>query len=518
MYNLMIVGDNEDAKLINNIIKQNFKNDFSIFNFNSGELAIKKAKHQEIDIAIIKIELENVNGLIVAENLKKVNPDMHIIMITKYDYTDFMIRAINTEISGYILMPIQVSEFIDNLNRVLNKIDEEREEDINSKKCSEYTKEFVEQNFIYSLLFKTNTDFNSGVKKYKDILNLYDNGCCINLEFLSINNCIGYDMYMCLENKFSSIRNIVKEVMQDITCIVGPQIGGNRIVLYVSYDNMKIEDIRQLIYKILLKLKDEEGIIVKAGIGDIMPIEYIHKTYEQAIKTLRFRHNNNVIIFDDIKDKYEDINYKEYLKKETEMIDYIKSAKYKAFDNFVDLINMLKPLKIGVIKDRILELLVISCYAAKLNGPNENEFISYSKFAEELKNIDEEYVFDWAYSRFMYIIKAVKGLDNKMVSPIIRNAVIYLEKHYNEDISLDDISKHVSVSRTYFSKLFKEEMGCSYVDWVTDFRINKAKELIGTSDKTVKEISFCVGYNDPNYFSRIFKKVVGVSPSEYVNS
>ena len=84
-----------------------------------------------------------------------------------------------------------------------------------------------------------------------------------------------------------------------------------------------------------------------------------------------------------------------------------------------------------------------------------------------------------------------------------------------ENISLNDISKLVGVSVQYFSKLFKEEMGCNYVDWLNTLRIKRAKELINTSHLSIKEVGFKVGYNDPNYFSRIFKRYEGIAPTEY---
>ena len=82
---------------------------------------------------------------------------------------------------------------------------------------------------------------------------------------------------------------------------------------------------------------------------------------------------------------------------------------------------------------------------------------------------------------------------------------------------MNDISNLVGVSVQYFSKIFKEEVGCNYVDWLNSLRINRAKELMESTQMTIKEVGFQVGYNDPNYFSRIFKRYEGIAPTEYVN-
>ena len=82
-------------------------------------------------------------------------------------------------------------------------------------------------------------------------------------------------------------------------------------------------------------------------------------------------------------------------------------------------------------------------------------------------------------------------------------------------ITLDEVSRQVNVSPYYFSKLFKEETGENFIDYLTSMRMDKAKELLMKTDKSMKEICGQVGYQDPNYFSRAFKKNVGITPTEY---
>ena len=80
---------------------------------------------------------------------------------------------------------------------------------------------------------------------------------------------------------------------------------------------------------------------------------------------------------------------------------------------------------------------------------------------------------------------------------------------------LDDVSRAVNISPYYFSKIFKENTGENFIEYLTNIRIDKAKELLGTTEYSMKEICSMVGYSDPNYFSRSFKKNVGVTPTEY---
>ena len=91
----------------------------------------------------------------------------------------------------------------------------------------------------------------------------------------------------------------------------------------------------------------------------------------------------------------------------------------------------------------------------------------------------------------------------------------YINNNYSKDISLDDVSRQVNISPYYFSKIFKEDMGEGFVEYLTKIRMEKAKELLTTTEYSMKEICAMVGYADPNYFSRSFKKNVGVTPTEY---
>ncbi len=98
---------------------------------------------------------------------------------------------------------------------------------------------------------------------------------------------------------------------------------------------------------------------------------------------------------------------------------------------------------------------------------------------------------------------------------LVVKAQTYIQENFQKDLSLDEVSRQLDLSPYYFSKLFKEETGCNFVEYVTELRITKAKELLKQEDRSMKEICASVGYGDPNYFSRIFKKHVGVTPTEY---
>ena len=96
-------------------------------------------------------------------------------------------------------------------------------------------------------------------------------------------------------------------------------------------------------------------------------------------------------------------------------------------------------------------------------------------------------------------------------------AVEYIIEHYNENINLNQIADHFGITPFYLSRLVKKHTGKTFTDYLTYYRILKAKEMIRQGELSIKEITYAAGFNSQNYFSKIFKKYTGDTPSEYRN-
>lgn len=97
----------------------------------------------------------------------------------------------------------------------------------------------------------------------------------------------------------------------------------------------------------------------------------------------------------------------------------------------------------------------------------------------------------------------------------MRAAKQYIHAHYKEPLSLEDVSRQVGFNASYFSTLFKKECGMGFVEYLTDVRINQAKELLRDTHISVAEICELVGYNDLKHFTKTFYKYTGVKPGEF---
>lgn len=107
------------------------------------------------------------------------------------------------------------------------------------------------------------------------------------------------------------------------------------------------------------------------------------------------------------------------------------------------------------------------------------------------------------------------NLEQIRINIVKEEILQFIQKHYIEDISMQDVAEAMNYSNAYFCKLFKQGFSKSFTTYLTEYRIEKAKGLLKDITVNVKEISDKVGYKDSNYFAKVFKRVVGVTPSEY---
>jgi len=131
------------------------------------------------------------------------------------------------------------------------------------------------------------------------------------------------------------------------------------------------------------------------------------------------------------------------------------------------------------------------------------------------------------------LAKAVEMLDKGQNSPAavqeneplkdmmpqnVRHIMEYLEANYTRQISLDDIAENCGCSKYHLSHIFSQHTGTTISDCLLELRLKKAKELLASTAQSIKEISAAIGFSDPNYFSLVFKKSIGISPVQYRSS
>jgi two-component system response regulator YesN len=167
------------------------------------------------------------------------------------------------------------------------------------------------------------------------------------------------------------------------------------------------------------------------------------------------------------------------------------------------------------IKNSFFELIVTANNATKEQNKAFSSDTFDNAFATLSTENDIKLIKEFAQKFLMECTQAVSSVKKAEENPIIKKVCTYVDENLSQDISLETAADFAGVSSFYLSKLFKEEKGETFINFISDKRLEKSRQLLSETNLSIKEITAEVGYNDQNYFSRIFKTKYGLSPKEY---
>ncbi|HKL75172.1 MAG TPA: helix-turn-helix domain-containing protein [Halanaerobiales bacterium] len=323
----------------------------------------------------------------------------------------------------------------------------------------------------------------------------------------------------------TNLNNLACNYSQDILSAL---IEEDMLVLFYSADFIEEENSKEKVVSFgeYLKenLEEKSEYTYSIGLGRIYDnLKGLIFSYKEALnvcKSCYFREKNSVMHIDEMVKFTNDVPI--FISEmETKLIDKIESANLENIDYyFLEIVNsiMEEKLEPDTVKIKILDF--IYRIIEEINEVTEDEgesFYELSSFMREILQAETErtmrkYI-QKIGDKLFTILRKSKGDSSSKYS--VNQALDYIENNYNKELSLKKVSKKVGLSLYYFSHLFKEEVGVSFVTYLNKFRIKKAKEFLVNSKMNIAEISFEVGYNDPNYFTRVFKEYEDLTPSEF---
>ncbi len=520
MYKLLVA---DDEKIVTDsvkyIIRHNFNN-VEVQIAKSGREAIEKADLFRPDFILMDIKMPGINGIAAIKEIKDRYPSTYFIVISAYEQFDFAKEAVNLGVFEYILKPLNKDILINCISKLIIFINKDREKkNTELENIERYEKAipFLEHGFIYSILL--GEDYNTRIIRYKDILRIKEKGgYTLIIEFQRKNN--DNDLSFLDKNFYTKFREQLK---LNKKCLVGPLMI-NRLVLFIPSKlddeyTIRIESLKFSEYIVKKWSKEHNELELKIGIGSYKYLDDISISYNEALRAL---HNNrNMGIF----------HIKDLLVNETYLDEYPKIEENKMIENCLnskseEAIYYFKQVykyicnkyedKFQEGKGKFIELSFALHSKAFEKAIKENYYGNYLMDIIKAKNYKE--IKHYFLERIVSLSKDIKYVEEKQINNLIKYAKVYIDKNYTDDISLEDVAKEVSLSPHYFSRLFKDETDENFIDYITRMRINNAKQLMKLNKMTIKEICFQVGYQDPNYFSRLFKKIENITPSEYIKN
>ena len=170
-----------------------------------------------------------------------------------------------------------------------------------------------------------------------------------------------------------------------------------------------------------------------------------------------------------------------------------------------------------VLKARLLELSVVLSRATVESGGSLQRLLGLNfTYVEELAALEPiEEICAWIVKVLEAFMDEAYATRETRNLPAVRKAVGYIRGHFREELTLEDVAQAVHFSPYYLSRLFREELGLTFVNYLTIVRMEEAKRLLLETDQTVSRIADAVGYQDPSYFTKVFKKMEGQTPTQF---
>jgi YesN/AraC family two-component response regulator len=220
----------------------------------------------------------------------------------------------------------------------------------------------------------------------------------------------------------------------------------------------------------------------------------------------------------------EDVSNEYPLEKERVLLRLIamgdKSGAQKVLNEILGYVFFSSAGKIDVVKARVLELVVLLSRAAMEGGADVEQIFglnyNYLNQIHKFKTIED--VSYWLSRIMLRFTDLVFNLQDVKHVDVIYKAIDYIKRNYMKKISLKEVADHVTLSPSYFSKLFKEEMNSNFNLFLNQIRIERSKTVLLDNSIPLVDVAFLMGFEDQSYFTKVFKKMTGVSPGKYRES
>ncbi|WP_066196025.1 response regulator transcription factor [Gracilibacillus timonensis] len=510
--NVLIVDDEVTTRRgLTKLIEKNATNWNVVGAFRNGHEAIKQTKVLKPELVLTDIRMPNMSGIDLAKAIHHEHPRTKVVMLTGYKNLEYAQAGIRYGVVDFLLKPCSEKELLKVLDKTYNTIIKEMKHQENLL----LERRLIEENTIRSLMLRLPYDQArvERIKKYylqkelllckvvtyfpkskayrhKDLSLLQLSISQITEELIGKFDLRGimlpilHDMYAIFLDPSSSISNFNQTLEKVIYEVTG-------ITIEIHHTN-PIEDLLQLPDCLENNIRIDTNNLLKRANLKREPIS-----------------NSNLEVLALNQNKIEAVQGEILSKIMVGQVDQVKC--------YVDsYIKNIKNLSIEKAKLEVL-ILVLSFYEII-----QKEFVMKDlevgvgiqiNQLQPLNEMDE--VVGWVMEQGELFYNELNTWLKTKNENLVAKSISYIEDHYMENCSLKEVADYVHLSPNYFSNLFKLEKGESFVNYITNLRINKSKILLSNTNMKIFEIAESVGYDDSNYFTTVFKRLTKKTPREY---
>ena len=505
-----------------------------------GEMALPLLIRQQPDLLITDIKMPFMDGLTLARLAKKEIPGLKVVILSGYDDFNYAKQAIGIGVEDYLLKPITKNALIERLSEIRSRYEHEKTQ-------KEYYEKFQREMQAYEK--NSSRDFFEAlVGGSMDMMEVYKRAEKLGLDIVAeAYNVLIFTMncdedFSGQRDEYSSWEAESLELLENFfaghssAMLFRSNIFSYGVLLKGQRETIE-ENTRACVDEIRKILSRQDGrrewfLAVGQSVERLSQIQKSYHTASRAFSQ-KYLYDENILYYDEMETMEHPGGQAEtednaYLQKvdvnalnPAILQKFLSNGLQEETENFVkDYFYAIgqEPMESLVFRNYVIlnvRFSVISFIKGLGCDTNEMESADTEEvLAESGKNMESAI----AYAKKM-ISQAIEIRDqnsgNKNRS-ILKTAVDFIDSHYmEEDISLNTVANVANVSSNHFSALFSQNMGQTFIEYLTTLRMKKAKELLRCTGMRSSEIAGEIGYKDAHYFSYLFKKTQGMTPSDY---
>ena len=536
----MIIAD--DEQIILDGIRESI--DWSSFGIEvvgaaqNGIIALEMAREHHPDIIITDIRMPGLNGLELVQEIKKIRGDIKIILISAYEQFQYAREAIELGALSYVTKPLKKRVIIEEVLKARDLILEERRREENLDRLEEiYEKSLPTlQEYYHNKLIMGKTKL---MGDYKKQFNAY--GIDIDDSDTGVMVCTIDNMEETSEEFFEkSVQIILLRIAEMVRQLLPQKF---KRTVFQSYNNEvvtiyntmlpapeTIQAVSEAAETIKNSLRRETGISISAGLGGIYhSLRDVALSYRDAVQALNYRlvYGNNMILYinhveptdrkaslplNDINEILTNVQNVLWTGKSEEVVKIINRKLAELTSN-----KNITYYYIQQVFCQLLSALLRTVYEMNMS-PEEIYGEPVHLYGEIFLKRTMGEISGWYQDLVERTCDAINNRKAFRLSNVIESVTGYIKKNCHKDLSLTEAADFANLNPSYLSRLFKEEMGIPFIEYVRNTKMDIAKELLRCSNKKIYEISEEVGYQNVQYFSTVFKNIVGMTPLEYKKS
>ena len=530
LYRIMLVDDEEEVrKAIIRKIAWEQLGFVMVGDAENGEDALEKLEQLEPDVVMTDIRMPYMDGLTLSARIRDKYPSLKILIFSGYDDFEYAKQAIKLNVTEYILKPVNGEELTQILNRIRISLDEEIEQrrNITALQKSYLGSLPILRDLFLNDLVRRTTDIDTVVPKLREYgIDILDArkwlAVVIHIEQIEQSEIQVLSQHQ--ELIPISVRGLVEDHLKSYCRnAIFNSADGITVIVAVDENNTQTGLIN-LLNDICKESKRVLEVSITVGVGhSCNSLKEISRSYQSAVDALGYRAIVGIGKTIYINDVEPVICGKLQLdvKSEAELTAAVKFGPKELISNVIQsLVAHMDEVKVHARQYQAYMLSIVNCITRTMQQYDLDigeMFDSENWYTAIMEGIyrKEEFA-EWLLPIALRMNEALNHERDNTARKVILNAKEYILEHYSDpELSVETLCRYLHMSPAYFSTMFKKETGQTYINYLTQVRLDKAVELLNETDEKTYMIAQKVGYQEQNYFSYVFKKWYGISPTKY---